>query len=94
MEPLTNDERLLLRFQSALVRYRGAALMKLEDPNYEIEFCQALMALDDLDDPILKDLADQANGANLGRSEEAQQELLALSYRVKNLFPQISRAIN
>lgn len=94
MDFFTNDERLLLRYQAAYVRYRNAADMKLEDPNFEIEFGQALMALDDFDDPILKGLAVDANGANLGRSEEAQQELLALSYRVKDLFPHISREIN
>ena len=92
-DQVTHDENLLLKFQEAKVRYDNASLYGIEDPEIEHEYCRAMLSLDDLEDPILKDLARDAQGAGR-RAVEAQQELLALSLRVKNLFPLFSHSIN
>jgi hypothetical protein len=86
-EPLSNDEKLLLRYQNACTFYFDAVLRGSEDLDFEREYIQSEIALDGLDDPILKELALDACGTNVRRREESREELLALSRRVKNLFP-------
>jgi hypothetical protein len=92
-EPLTNDERLLLRYQKARIEYYEATFSGNKDWEYQLkadhEYFQAQLALlDDLEDPTLKQLARDACGPSLRRQEEASEELLALSRRIKDLFPE------
>lgn len=86
MEQFTTDELLLLRYQRAHVEYHNAALNPAnEDCQYEWEYTNAFWALYELEDPILRGLAREANAPGR-RADEARQELLELSYRVKNLY--------
>jgi hypothetical protein len=94
MEQFTNDELLLLRYQRAHVEYHNIALNPdNEDGQYEWEYTNAFWALDELEDPILRGLAKEANAPGR-RADEARQELLELSCRVKNLYPLQSREVH
>jgi hypothetical protein len=93
-DQVTPDENLLLRFQEAKVRYDNSGVYGIEDPELEHEYCQAVLALDNLNDPILRDLARDIQGPSTRRAIEAEEELFALSLRVKNLFPLASHRIH
>jgi hypothetical protein len=88
-DQVTFDENLLLRFQAAKVRYEGASLLQMDDPEIEHEYHQAVLALENLEDPFLKDVAREMNAPGK-RATEAEQRLLELSLKVKNLYPLIS----
>jgi hypothetical protein len=92
-DQVTPDESLLLDFQRARIRRDGASLLQMDDPEIEHEYSEAILALDNLQDPILRDLAKHAQGIGK-RAVEAEQELLELSLRVKNLYPLISLRIH
>jgi hypothetical protein len=89
----TDDEKLLLMFQKAKVEYTQSALTGDEDCEFEHAYHQAILMLENLRDSILQELAKEIQGPGK-RSYEAEQELLALSLRVKNLFPLMSHHIN
>jgi hypothetical protein len=73
------------------VEYYESAFSDNEDWQYQLgcehEYVQAELALDALEDPILRELARACNQPNQRKAEQAREELLALSRRVKNLFP-------
>jgi hypothetical protein len=85
----TNDEMILLLFQRAKIRYETA--FSDEDGELEHEYHQARLAFDGFDDPVLKALGKEATGNPGKRGIEAEDELLALSRRVKDLYPQLSQ---
>jgi hypothetical protein len=91
----TDDEMLLLMFQKAKVDYERSASVENGDPDCEFEraYHQAVLGLDNLKDPVLRELAREAQGPGK-RAYEAEQKLLELSLRIKNLFPLTSHHIN
>jgi hypothetical protein len=89
----TDDEKLLLIFHKTKVEYTHSALTGDTDCEFEHAYHQSILMLENLQDPILRDLAKEIQGPGK-RSYEPEQELLALSLRVKNLFPLMSHQIN
>lgn len=88
------DQALLLRYQNASVDYHNAALNPdNEDFQYDWEYTNSFWALDELEDPTLRALAGEANAPGR-RALEARQELLDISYRLKNLFPLESHEVH
>jgi hypothetical protein len=91
----TDDEMLLLMFQKAKIEYERSALIENEDPDSEFEraYHQAVLGLDNLKDPVLRELAREAQGPGK-RAYETEQELFELSLRINNLFPLNSHHVN
>jgi len=93
-EPLSDDEKLLIRFQTAKLTYEDAA-MRQQDNDCELEhaYIRATLALENLEDRLLRDLAaDVMGGGN--RAFKAERELLNLSRRVRDLYPNFSTLIH
>ena len=87
-EPRTFDEMILLIFQRAKVGYETT----FSDDDCELEhaYHQARLAFDNFEDPILKALGKEATGPGR-RAIEAEDELLALSRRIADLYPHLSQ---
>jgi hypothetical protein len=92
-DPVTPDEALLLEFQTAKVRYDNASLYGIEDPKLEHEYHQAVLALKNIEDGVLRELANDVVAGGK-RAVEDEQELFELSLRVRNLFPLASYLIH
>jgi hypothetical protein len=92
-DPVTPDEALLLEFQGAKVRYDNASLYGIEDSELEHEYHQAVLALANIEDGVLRELANDVVAGGK-RAVEAEQELFDLSLRVRNLFPLASYLIH